>query len=593
MTAGLRGRLAGVALVALSPLPVHSSTDLRNHPSPYLRDHAADAVRWRAPGQDALAEARSRSVPLFVSSGYLACYWCHRLKVDTLQDPEVATLVNDNYVPVLLDRELHGADDRRLQDFMQASLGFSGWPVMAVVTPDGSPIRAWPYTRAPALARDLETVAAAWAADPAAVVALSRDRYREQAGDPGDRNSPPARIRAGMVLQAFLEQSGNVSDPVHGGFGQEAKYPYVPQLQVLLDLNQLNPSPAMSGFLRLSLDGMVSGELFDPVSGGVFRYTENPDWTEPHFEQMLYTQALVARLLIRAATALGEAAYATAAGRILDNMMAAFDAGDGWFVASLAATGEDGINGSGYLFAPGELAAALGEGWRSGVVVRRQYGELLMVDPAGPLATVTTSALASLRRESPRLRDEKRLVSWNGLALSALSHGAGMGRRYYDAASRLAGEMMRVTAGDGPGLLAGYAPDAVAADLDALVFAAAGLLDWWQVSGDDAVADRVTGLLEQALQRHYQDGAWRRARPVLFPPSGAGAFIADDQIPSPSAEWLRLVVTLRAADVDLPGPVLAAADAMVTQRYDNVMNEAFFHATLTGALVTRRFLGIN
>ena len=360
--------------------PALAGSGLSGHPSPYLRSHADDPVKWRSPESVSVADARAGDMPFLVLSGYQSCYWCYRFKQDTLTDADLAEVVNGSFVPVLLDREMHTQDDRVLQAFMRDFVGIGGWPATAVVTPDGVPVMAWTFVSAPELSSALETFSRAWADDHAAVRRLLVPGHRDTGT--GARNGTVASD-LGELLQGFLDQAGRVSDARYGGFGTDSKHPFVPQLLALLDLHQLRPSDAMAAFLRHSLDSMIAGDLVDPVEGGVFRYTENRDWTGPHFEQMLYTQALVARLLFRAAIALERPGYGDVAEGILDNMLARFAAREGWFVSSLSATGEDGVNGAYYLAAPRDLEILLGESWRERVDIRQQAGERLLVAPVG------------------------------------------------------------------------------------------------------------------------------------------------------------------------------------------------------------------
>ncbi len=566
---------------------------LSNHLSPYLQSHADDSVRWWPPEPFRSHAARADNVPFLVSSGYLSCYWCYRFKHDTLQDMDLAGLINEAFIPVLLDREMHAEDDRLLQDFLRNSLGISGWPATAVVTPEGVPVMAWTYVSASTLRSALERFSEAWRQDPEATRQLvsHSDAAPEKGATPSevDRTGQPT---LGQLLHGFLEQASQISDTRFGGFGTDSKYPFAPQILALLDLHQLNSSDAMAVFVQHSLDSMMSGTLMDPVEGGVFRYTENRDWTEPHFEQMLYTQALMARVYFRAATALNRPEYGTVADRILDHMLARFSTRNGGFVTSLSATGEQGLNGAYYLVSERDLANLLGENWQAVVQVRQQIGDRLLVAPVGPLADVTRQALKWLRREQSPERDDKQLLSGNGLALSALSHGAFRRSEFRSAAMKLANLLMDATDRPSPGLLIGVDASDAPADLDTLVHAAAGLFDWWQVSGDAKVIARVRQLLERAVEQFHRGSGWSRATSYLLASPGDVWHIPDDQIPSPTAEWFRLTVGLRAADIPLGEKTLAIADRMAKQWTPSVDQSAFFHSTQISALVQGRFLGL-
>jgi uncharacterized protein YyaL (SSP411 family) len=571
------------------PLVTHS-LELAEHPSPYLRDHAADPIRWRAPEAGVITEAVESGKPLLVSSGYLACYWCYRLKQDTFSEPRLAALVNKHYLPVLLDREMHGADDRRLQAFMQQNRGFGGWPAVAILTPAGEPVQAWNYLPAAELRGALQRFADHWREDADAISRQVAEANAEGSGGRGISGSLSGDT--GALLAAFLRQTAAVSDVEMGGFGRAEKYPDIPRLQSLLDLHQLNPGEDIAKFIDITLNRMLDGDLLDPVEGGVFRYTENRDWSAPHFEQMLYTQALLSRLLIRAAGALGKRRFAVAGTAILHNMLQRFGVDGGWLAASLSAVGSDGGNGSYYLQPERDIASALGDNWKSLVKVRLRVEDRIMVEPVGPLAEVTRQSLVSMRSRQDLPRDDKRLLSWNGLALSALAHAAPLDPAYHRAAGELADEIMSLSASD-PLPLMPDSPLDSPTDLAGYVYAAGGLLDWWQVSGDAAAVERVAQLLDRAAQRFYDGNGWRQGGALVLADRAPQPALPDSQLPSPSAEWLRLADALGVAGIDLPGRITDVAGSMASAWPLSLEQDAFFHATLISALVTRQFLGIH
>ncbi len=577
-------------LWAVSP---YAHSDLSDHPSPYLQRHADDPIRWQSPESIHTGRTRNDNLPFLVSSGYLSCYWCYRFTQDTLQDFDLAREINESYLPILLDREVHAEDDRRLQAFLKKHVGVGGWPAIAVVTPAGVPVLAWTYVAAPKLHMALKTFSDAWKNDPETTQQLLAANKANRPGhEVSSIDAAEAKPKLRHLLESFLSQTAEVSDLQFGGFGTDAKYPFVPQLLALLDLHQINPGDAMAGFLRHSLDSMSSADLIDPIAGGVFRYTENRDWTEPHFEQMLYTQALVARLYFRAAMAFGQPKYAGYAQGILENMLDHFSGEEGWFVASLSAIGSQGRNGAYYLVTERELSDLLGAVWRTQVEVRQQVGDRLLVVPTGTLSEITRQLLLAHRRTKDLERDEKKLLSWNGLALSALSHGAASQPKFRSAATRLAAAIMAETEALSPGLLVGADGPELPADLDGMVFAAAGLFDWWQVSGDSEVIDRVRQLLEQAIHHFHQGSGWHRASAYVLAGSSHSRYIPDDQLPSPTAEWFRLTVGLQAAGI-VPDPGTSEVAAQMAAGWPATLAQsAFFHPTQISALVLGRFLGI-
>ncbi|MDH3451434.1 MAG: DUF255 domain-containing protein, partial [Gammaproteobacteria bacterium] len=265
-----------------------SSNELRGNRSPYLAMHGDDPVAWREWGLPALQEARRSGRLLFVTSGYFTCYWCHVMQRESFLDKEVASTLNDNFIPVVVDRELLPALDARLIDFVERTRGAAGWPLNVLITPQGYPLVGITYLPRDTFLQFLHNVRQRWAAERDELSALAKhaaEQIRQQ------RSAAAEDPSAKTLLSAMRRQLESVADDLNGGFGQQNKFPMTPQLFALLRIYAATGDPALGEFLSLTLERMAYRGLNDVIGGGFFRYTVDPDWREPHFEKMLYDNA--------------------------------------------------------------------------------------------------------------------------------------------------------------------------------------------------------------------------------------------------------------------------------------------------------------
>jgi uncharacterized protein YyaL (SSP411 family) len=433
---------------------------LANETSPYLLQHKDNPVDWRPWGPEALAEARERDVPLLVSIGYSACHWCHVMERESFEDPAVAALMNERFVCVKVDREERPDVDAIYMDAVQAMTGHGGWPLNAFTTPDQVPFYAGTYFPPearhglPSWTQVLEAISEAW-----------RDRREQIVGQSGpilERLSAAARLRpsGAMVDPGILDDAVATlrtnADGVHGGFGGAPKFPQPSAVELLLRLGE--QTVALD-----ALRAMADGGIHDQVGGGFSRYTVDAAWVVPHFEKMLYDNALLARAYLHGWQVSGDTELRAVVEDTLDWLLREMRGPEGGFYSALDADSE-GVEGKFYVWSLEQLREALGDPRLYEVAVdwygASEHGNfegtniLVRARPGVPapaeLPEVRARLLAARgQRVRPGL-DDKRLTSWNALAIAALAEaGAALGRDHWlDAARDAADFLLRELRGD-------------------------------------------------------------------------------------------------------------------------------------------------
>ena len=578
---------------------------LADHASPYLALHADDPVAWRELDADAMARARSDDRLLFVSVGYFACHWCHVMQRESFRDEKIASTLNRDFVPVKVDRELDPALDARLVAFAERLLGQAGWPLNVFVTPEGHPLFAVLYMPPDAFAATLDRMAATWRSR---ADALRTAAARVESGTP-----PPARERLDRaevdhLVDTFVEQALIFHDDFQGGFGTVSKFPQAPALLYLLELASSTAAGRVRPVLELTLDAMADGGLFDHVGGGFFRYVVDPDFSTPHFEKMLYDNAQLARVYLRAESVFPGRGYAGVARRTLDFMRREMRAASGAMVASLSAVDGDDVEGGYYLFDDDELAAVLDE---DGLRIVRAHCQVrgaarfaaghhlrcsatlahvarnlgVGEDEAAALFDSARVRLleARSRRELPV--DTKQLAGWNGLALSAFSEAA---RRFDDGgyatvARDLRDYLVRVLWRDGKLARAVHRGAAVGrASLEDYALVGRGLLDYAALTGsteDRAIARQI---VETAASLFRDGHGWQVVAEPVLAPLPAVELVADSPLPSPIAVLADAAREI--ADAEGRDTLRRLARETLNRAYEPLVAEAFFHATHIRAL---------
>jgi uncharacterized protein YyaL (SSP411 family) len=423
---------------------------LADETSPYLLQHKDNPVDWRPWGEDAREAARERDVPLLVSIGYSACHWCHVMERESFEDAGTAAYMNEHFVPVKVDREERPDVDAIYMEAVQGMTGHGGWPLTAFCDPQGVPFHCGTYfppeprQGMPSFRMVLEAVDGAWREQRAAIDAAS-GRTREQLG--ALARIPPSveEIDPGLVREA-VAKLGEEIDPVNGGFGGAPKFPPASALDLMLSAGMGEP-------VELTLDAMAAGGIHDQLGGGFARYSVDAAWRVPHFEKMLYDNALLARSYLRAWKELRHERYRTVVTGVLDWGLREMRGPEGGFFSALDADSE-GEEGRFYTWTPIEARAALEDAGLDhmeasllpylGITARGQLEGRSVVHlahglSANPPAGFHRAREALMRARSQRVRpgtDDKRLTAWNALMAGALAEaGAAFGEaRYVDAA---------------------------------------------------------------------------------------------------------------------------------------------------------------
>ncbi|MEK7260801.1 MAG: DUF255 domain-containing protein [Pseudomonadota bacterium] len=575
------------------------TNQLKHHPSPYLAMHAADPVAWQDWGPAAVERARREGKLLFISVGYFSCHWCHVMQRESYRNPDIAAFLNRHFVPVKVDRELEAALDARLIEFAERTRGQGGWPLNVFITPEGYPMYAALYLPPAEFKSVLERLQGLWAKDRAGLERLARDEAK--------RAAAPAEMP--VATGSFVEQALAQADSIHGGFGDQSKFPSAPQLEALLARAGAGPEPRLKEFLKLTLDHMADLGLYDHVGGGFFRYTVDPSWKTPHFEKMLYDNALLARVYLHAAKVLREPRYERVARTTLDFMARELRVPDGALIASLSAVDDKDVEGGYYLWNADELAALLSE--REAQVLRLAFGmqdaapfeagylplrSLPPAEVARQLGLDTAAVEAALSQALEKLRqartkralprDTKLLAGWNGLALAVFAEAARVTgeAKYRDVAAGIRDYLMRAL-WDGKTLKRavdkGRAVGAVA--LEDYAYVTQGLLEWARLTDSTADYAQATSVARVAWQRFYAARGWRLDERSLIQTGGAEAAIADGPLPSPSAVLVEATLALaeKTGDVALARQARTARDLARSA----VQRDRFWQAS-HGALLT-------
>ncbi|MFI6508631.1 thioredoxin domain-containing protein [Streptosporangium sp. NPDC050855] len=513
---------------------------LKDATSPYLLQHADNPVEWFPWGDEAFAEARRRNVPLLISVGYSACHWCHVMAHESFEDEGTAALMNEHFVNVKVDREERPDVDAVYMSATQAMNGHGGWPMTVFATPEGHPFYTGTYFPRQQFQRLLTGVTNAWTGDRAAVLEQGSkivEALNERSALPsGPLPTPDTLARAVRGLAGSF-------DAERGGFGGAPKFPPSMALEFLLrhaaaqavgaarddaagedsgaEAAEAGATGEAAAAMAVhTLEAMARGGIYDQLAGGFARYSVDADWVVPHFEKMLYDNALLLRVYAHWWRATGSVLGRRIALETADWLLAEMRTPEGGFASALDADSE-GEEGKFYVWSPEELREVLGEedgDWAIGlfeVTGTFEHGTSvlqLLEDPDDPerFARVRSALLAARAGRVRPGRDDKVVAAWNGLAVAALAEAGALFDRpdLVEAARRAAtlvdelhldGDRLLRTSRDGrAGANAGVLEDY--ADL------AEGLLALYGVTGEVRWFRRAGTLLDAILER-FSDGA--------------------------------------------------------------------------------------
>jgi uncharacterized protein YyaL (SSP411 family) len=572
---------------------------LAEEKSPYLQEHAHNPVDWWPWGEEAVAKAKNDGKPIFLSIGYSTCHWCHVMRRESFEDQKTAAFLNKNFIPVKVDREERPEVDAYYMQAVQAMTGGGGWPLSVFLTPDLKPFYGGTYfppeprSGLPSFMQVLEFVSKLWKERRGEVESNAR-RVLEAVSRPEEGGEPKKEA----IDECFAELLSSF-DPEYGGFGRAPKFPLPGYLEFMLRYHFRTKSElALKSAVR-TLDGMMCGGIRDHVGGGFHRYSTDRVWLVPHFEKMLYDNALLAKVYTEAYQVTGEQEYAGTAREALGWLAREMEGPEGGFYSAQDADTEEG-EGAYYSWTPREVLEAAGES--DGRVFNRVFGatdtgnfegrSLLhrdpsrKVDPAEARAVARAKeALLAARTKRPRpATDEKILTSWNGLAVSAYAYAASVlrDRAMLDHARRAARFVLSTNA-EGGRLLRRYAGGEAGLEgtIEDYSFFVQGLIDLFEADPDPAWLEEAARLAK-VMVRDFED-------------AGAGGFffsaVADPvrlkqayDGPTPSGNAVAAVDLVRLAELTGDESFRKSAERTVRAFYGEMETTPSAHAQMFAAL---------
>jgi uncharacterized protein YyaL (SSP411 family) len=485
----------------------HTPNRLAKETSPYLQQHAHNPVDWYPWGPEALEAARSLDRPIFLSIGYSACHWCHVMEHESFENPAIAAVMNAHYVSIKVDREERPDLDQIYMSAVTALTGRGGWPMSVFLTPALEPFYGgtyWPPEPSmgmPGFRDVLERVHEAWV-ERRVEVESGAAELTEAVSRASQSHAAPESLDVSL-LEVAEDTRLRIADRVHGGFGQAPKFPHPMDLRLLLRTWKRFGRADARDVALLTLDKMAAGGIYDHLGGGFHRYSTDARWLVPHFEKMLYDNALLGSAYLDAFQATGEPRYATVVRETMDYVLREMTHPDGGFYSTQDADSE-GEEGKFFVWTAAEVESVLGpeesrvfcycydvtpEGnWEGQNILNRvktkaQAARVLGLSETDLEQLLTSSRQKLFARRERRVhpgRDEKILSGWNGLMIAAMARA---GRvldepRFTAAAARSADfllKQLRTSEGrllhvfkDGNARLAAYLDDYACA-IDALV----------------------------------------------------------------------------------------------------------------------------
>ncbi len=483
--------------------------------SPYLLQHAHNPVDWHPWGEEAFEKARREDKPLLISIGYSACHWCHVMERESFENPQMAALINETVVPVKVDREERPDVDAIYMNACQAMTGQGGWPLNAFVTPEGKPFFVGTYFPPddrygrPSFATVLQRVREVWTEDREHLTEqaekLHRDLARGMGRDRQEALSPE-------ILTDAVGEAAQHFDVRHGGFGSAPKFPPDQRLALLLEAHHATGSEPALQMVTRTLEEMAWGGMYDQLAGGFARYSVDARWLIPHFEKMLYNQALLVPVYLDAFLATQNPLFRAVGKETLDWVLRDLRSPEGGFFAAYDADSE-GEEGKYYVWTPTEVTEILGED--DGALFCEYYdvtpdgnfehgtSALNMPVPAQEFAEAHGMVRAEwlLRLEDMRQKmlqerakriapglDDKIITGWNGLMISAFARGMQVlgDKRFVDAGVAAAEFILKRLRDDRGGLLRIFCKGQarVAGVLEDYAYFTAALVDLYETTLD-------------------------------------------------------------------------------------------------------------
>ena len=559
---------------------------LINETSPYLLQHADNPVDWRPWGEEALAQARAENKPVFLSIGYSACHWCHVMAHESFENKDIAKLLNDNFISIKVDREERPDIDAVYMDAVQALSGHGGWPLSVFLTPDGKPFFGGTYyppedrPGMPGFPRVLESVLDAYRS--------RRDQIQEAGGAVVDhvRRAMAVSSESGSLLTPELLSSAfnRISasfDRANGGFSTAPKFPQSMLLEFLLRYDSRDGDSQARSMVETTLERMAQGGVYDQLGGGFHRYSTDARWLVPHFEKMLYDNALLALTYLHAHQVTGRDDFRGIVEETLAFLLREMHSPEGGFYSTLDADSE-GEEGIFYVWSKPEIEEALApedatlflqafgvtDGGNfeetSRTVLSRVISSedlasahsLSVKEIDAALARGRNKLLALRGQRVPPDRDEKILTSWNGLLLRSLAEAAATLDRtdFEGAATALADFLLTAMRRDDRRILHSYKDGQarLLGYLEDYAFLANGLLSLFETTFDRRWLDESIAITKAMVDLFWDpsDGAFydtgKDAEALVVRPRT----VLDNATPSGGAAATELLLRLSALTGD-------------------------------------------
>lgn len=550
---------------------------LKNHPSPYLALHADDPVHWQDWNKDVVVRAKKENKLIFISSGYFSCHWCHVMQRESFSDKSVAELLNQLAIPVKIDRELQPALDAWLIEFSKNSTGRAGWPLNVFLTPEGYPLVGFTYQPKEDFIGLVNNIQQRWNKDETYLKDLAKNSFELKPATKTHSGYDGNDKTSERLTQLLISHALHLGDDFAGGFGEQRKFPMSPQLIALLDTQQQQPNEELSGFLSLTLDNMANLGLRDHIAGGFFRYTIDRSWNTPHFEKMLYDNAQLALVYLRAARILNKPEYLDITKSTLDFVMTHMKHTNNGYIASLSAVDDKDIEGGFYLWSDEELSTLLNKKELS--VAKLVWGikDVPLSDAGHHLkntipVTIASKSLSlaesdikqillSAKNKLKQARnkrhlpvDDKVLAGWNGLMLTSLSEAAGKtnSKHYYEAAKNLY-HYLSTQMWDGKQLYrfihnGNYGGQV---SLEDYAYVAQGILAWAKLRDDKKAWSTSLKIALAGLNLFHNKNGWKISENLLIPYDSRELALNDNTMPSPSASLLKTLLTITHHNQDI------------------------------------------
>jgi uncharacterized protein YyaL (SSP411 family) len=497
----------------------------------YLLQHAHNPVQWWGWGDDAFAKAKELNKPIFLSIGYSTCHWCHVMARESFEDVEIANFINENFIPVKVDREEYPDVDELYLTSVQMLSGKAGWPLTAVLTPDGQAFFGGTYFQPTALLSLLNKVSDTWSQRQDAVLEQA-NRLSDALSAINKSSNNTKTINASIISEAATRIQTELSRSANNSSKQSKPgFPREPEMLFLLNHARRSLSEPTINIVTQRLLKLAAGGIHDQVGGGFHRYTVDPNWVIPHFEKMLYNQAQMGRAYFLAYQLTGDSALRAVGDKTFEFLLNNMQAPDGGFYSAMDAQSEDenGITGEGifYTWTYQQLSSLLTEVELSiantflGTSSKGNFNgsnvlQNIYLDPIGLDQTpessdkinsvISTLAAAREQRKPPRL-DTKIISSWNAMAISALITGysATDNEAYLNAAKKAANRLWKQSYNQQDGLARtiSNSKQRLAGTLEDYAYFANALIDIYDIEGDELWLERSDQIIKHMIARFH------------------------------------------------------------------------------------------